>query len=122
MNRDDFRVLYGYSDACWRLMDEVLSESPTAWDAVFETTSRWNSIRMLLAHSIGAEERIVTLRLKGKDLPVSYEDRAAAKWSAKYQDHQNARDSANCNLRPAISEHSAPAFRQPHALCVPSRE
>jgi uncharacterized damage-inducible protein DinB len=91
MNRSDFHTLFTYSDNCWALFGEVLPEAPEAWDAPFETTSTWNSVHTLLAHCIGAEERIVTLRLKNLPLPVSYEDRAAAGWTGLYEDHKTVR-------------------------------
>ena len=91
MNRSDFHTLFTYSDKCWALLGETLPAAPEAWDTPFETTSAWNSVRMLLAHCVGAEERIVTLRLKNLALPVPYEDRAAADWTSLYEDHKTVR-------------------------------
>lgn len=98
MTRADFVALYGYSDACWRLMGESLAAAPAVWDATFETTSRWSSIRLLLAHSIAAEERMVTLRLKKGELPVGYEDRAATDWDGMYRDHLAVREATYAYL------------------------
>lgn len=90
MNRTDFRKLLHYSDNCWRLLGETLAAAPNAWDAPFETTSRWNTIRLLLAHCIAAEERI-TLRLQDLPLPGPYEERAAPGREELYRDHQTMR-------------------------------
>jgi len=98
MNRADFHTLFGYSDACWRLMGETLAAAPEAWDAPFETTSRWNSVRMLLAHTIAAEERMITLRLKKEAIPVPYEDRAAPDWESLYADHRQVRETTYAYL------------------------
>lgn len=94
MNRADFRRLFHYSDNCWRLLGETLATVPHAseiWETPFDTTSRWNTVRLLLAHCIGAEERLITLRLQNRPLPVSYEERAASDWEGLYRDHQTVR-------------------------------
>jgi uncharacterized damage-inducible protein DinB len=91
MNRADFQTLFAYSDKCWSLMGQTLADCPGAWDAVFETISKWNSVRRLLAHSIAAEERMITLRLQGKQIPVAYEERAAADWEGLYREQQQMR-------------------------------
>jgi uncharacterized damage-inducible protein DinB len=91
MNRTDFRRLFAYSDNCWRLLGETLATCPDVWEKPFETTSHWNTVRLLLAHTIGAEERWITLRLQNLPLPVIYEQRAALEWSGLYRDHQTVR-------------------------------
>jgi uncharacterized damage-inducible protein DinB len=91
MNRSDFRKLYAYSDRCWHFLGETLTANPTAWDASFQTTSQWNTIRLLLAHSIAAEERLISFRLQSLALLQSYEERAAASWDGLYKDHQAIR-------------------------------
>ena len=94
MNKSDFRRLLRYSDNCWAQLGDVLTTALHAaetWDARFDTTSHWNTVRLLLAHRIGAEERWITLRLQNHPLPVIYEDRAAADWEGLYRDHQTVR-------------------------------
>jgi len=91
MNRSNFRKQLAYSDNCWRLLDETLPASLELWDRPFETTSRWNTIRLLLAHMIGAEERWIGLRLQNIPLPVNYEERPAPTWEALYADHKAIR-------------------------------
>jgi uncharacterized damage-inducible protein DinB len=94
MNKTDFRRLFRYSDNCWSLLGETLATVPHAsetWNTRFDTTSQWNTVRLLLAHSIGAEERLITLRLQNHSLPVLYEERAASDWEGLYRDHQTIR-------------------------------
>jgi uncharacterized damage-inducible protein DinB len=94
MNKADFHRLFRYSDNCWSLLGETLATNLQAsdkWDTPFDTTSRWNTIRVLLAHSIGAEERLITVRLQNHSLPVTYEERAASDWDGLYRDHLTVR-------------------------------
>src|SRR5579862_5845129 len=94
MNKTDFRRLFRYSDNCWRLLGDTLATGPQTfekWDAPFDTPSRWNSVRLLLAHTIAAEERWITVRLRDQPLSVSYEERAASDWQGLYRDHQTVR-------------------------------
>ena len=91
MNRADFQAIYAYSDNCWRVMGTALTAAPNAWNTPFETISKWNSVRLLLAHSIASEERIVTVRLKGLEVAVPYEERAAESWEGLYRDQQTVR-------------------------------
>ena len=72
-------------------MGETLLAAPQAWNVPFETTSEWNSIRMLLAHTVAAEERLVSMRLQGQEIPVFYEKRAATDWEGLYEDHRKMR-------------------------------
>ncbi len=94
MNKTDFRRLFRYSDNCWFLLGETLATVPHAsevWNTPFDTTSQWNTVRLLLAHSIGAEERLITLRLQNHSLPVIYEERAAWDWEGLYRDQKTIR-------------------------------
>jgi len=91
MNRTDFHKLLAYSDNCWRLLDEVLTTCPEVWERQFETTSPWNTIRLLLAHTVGAEERWITLRLQNLPIPVIYEQRASPDQNGLYRDHRTLR-------------------------------
>ena len=94
MNQTDFRRLFRYSDRCWSLLGETLATVPhtsETWNTQFDTTSQWNTVRLLLAHSMGAEERLITVRLQNQSLPVIYEERAASDWEGLYQDHQAIR-------------------------------
>jgi len=94
MNKSDFRRLFHYSDNCWSLLGETLATGPLVsqtWNTRFDTTSQWNTVRLLLAHTIGAEERLITVRLQSISLPVGYEERAALDWEGLYRDHQTIR-------------------------------
>lgn len=83
--------MFAYSDVCWRQMTDVLRDAPDAYDAPFETTSQWKTVRLLLAHCIAAEERWITLRLNGQPLPVGYEERAATTPEGLYEDFKTVR-------------------------------
>ena len=94
MNKTDFRRLFRYSDNCWTLLGETLMTHPHAseiWNTPFETTSQWNTVRLLLVHSIGAEERLVAMRLQNQGLSAPYEERAALDWADLYRDYQSVR-------------------------------
>lgn len=94
MNRSDFRRLFRYSDNCWALLRDTLSNVPQAsetCDTPFGTTSQWNTVRLLLAHSIGAEERLITVRLLRHPFLITYEERAPMDWEGLFRDHQTIR-------------------------------
>jgi uncharacterized damage-inducible protein DinB len=91
MNRLDFLRLYAYSDNCWRLMGEVLTSAQGAWDTCFDTVSKWNTIRLLLAHCVAAEERLISFRLLKKEIPLSFEERAPETWDELYADQKSIR-------------------------------
>jgi uncharacterized damage-inducible protein DinB len=93
--RADFDILFAYSDNCRRLLRETLLAHPDTFDVPFETTSQWNTIRLLVAHSIAAEERWITLRIQGKPLPVGYEERAATTIEGLFADADTFRDATN---------------------------
>jgi uncharacterized damage-inducible protein DinB len=86
MNKSDFLCLLSYSDRCWSLLRETLGQHPEAFDVPFETTSEWQSVRLLMAHTLAAEERIITARLREEPLPVRYEERAAKTLDGLYAD------------------------------------
>jgi len=91
MDRSDFQKLYTYSDNCWRQLGDVLASADDAWNKPFETTSKWNTIRLLAAHSIAAEERMISFRLLNIDLPLTYDQRAGDDWDSVYRDHKTVR-------------------------------
>jgi uncharacterized damage-inducible protein DinB len=76
-------ALIAYSDQCRQRLHETLGEieetDNTFLHREFVTTGAFNTIAKLLAHSIGAEERWLSVRLQGLDVPVFYEDRAPEK-------------------------------------------
>jgi uncharacterized damage-inducible protein DinB len=94
-----FDTLFGYSDNCRRLLRETLLAHSDAFDVPFDTTSQWNTIRLLLAHSVAAEERLVTVRLQEKPLPVRYEDRAATTIEGLFADADAIRAATNAYRR-----------------------
>jgi len=77
IHRMQIETLFNYSDNCRQLLADTLRQYPEELHATFTTTSQFDSIGRLLAHSIGAEERCVTMLIQGKPIPVMYEARAA---------------------------------------------
>jgi uncharacterized damage-inducible protein DinB len=98
MNLADFHTLFDYSDKCWALLRTVLEEHPDTFDKPFETTSNWNTIRLLLAHCIAAEERWIFLRLQDIPIPVPYEQRAPFTVEGIYADRKGIRRAARAYL------------------------
>ena len=71
------RDLYRYSDNCRKLLRETLEANPQAFDTRFPTTGQYDTVRMLLAHSVGAEERWIERRIRGGAV-IDYEGRAGS--------------------------------------------
>jgi uncharacterized damage-inducible protein DinB len=94
----DFRTLFDYSDKCWGRLRNVLEAHPAVFDAPFETTSNWNTVRLLLAHCVAAEERWIFLRLQNIPVPVPYEQRAPATIEGLYADRKASRRAARAYL------------------------
>ncbi len=82
----DIHVLLTYSEGCRVLLRETLRSYPDALTATFATRGEYKSIRELLAHMIGAEERWVQQRLEAGPRPSRYEERAALDLDGLYAD------------------------------------
>ena len=67
--------LYAYAASCRATLTPILRDHPALLHREFATTSRYNTIAKLLAHSSAAEERWHA-RLDSRPFPPSYEDRA----------------------------------------------
>src|SRR2546429_2403950 len=87
----DIRELFRYSDNCRRLLRETLETDPEAFEARFQTLGRYNTIRLLLAHSAGAEERWVERRIGGGAV-IDYESRAAMTPDGLFRDWDGIRE------------------------------
>jgi uncharacterized damage-inducible protein DinB len=105
MTQQDIVHLFRYSDNCWRQLEAVLNECPDTFDAPFITTSKFASIRAILAHSIAAEERWITLRLQGGAIPVAYEERAGTTIAELFADQRAIRQQTYDYLE-TIANHS----------------
>jgi uncharacterized damage-inducible protein DinB len=82
----DIRHIMEYTDTVRDLLKKTLLENSGAFDKPFETIAEFSSIRKLVAHVIGAEERWVVVRLGGGKVPVRYEDRAADTVAGIFED------------------------------------
>lgn len=91
MNHTDFDTLFAYSDMCREQLKDVLLCHEGVFRNPFPTTSRYDTIQKLMAHSIGAEERLITARILGKSVPVTYEERAADTVEEIFTDAQAVR-------------------------------
>jgi uncharacterized damage-inducible protein DinB len=72
-------------------MGDVVAAAGDAWNTPFETTSQLNTVRLLLAHTIAAEERMLSFRLQHKEIPLSYDQRAGSSWDELYGDQKKVR-------------------------------
>jgi uncharacterized damage-inducible protein DinB len=95
MNAQDLLI---YSDKCREVLRETLLASPEAFDRPFETRASLKSVRQLLSHAIGAEERWIESRIGGRTVH-NYEERAAQTVEAMYADW----DSIRANTRAFIA-------------------
>jgi uncharacterized damage-inducible protein DinB len=81
----DFQDLLRYSNNCRAVLRETLTANPEVFRREFETIARYNTVRMLLAHTIGAEERWIERRIGGREI-VDYEERAGTTVASLYDD------------------------------------
>jgi uncharacterized damage-inducible protein DinB len=68
--------LFHYSEWCQARLEETLSQNDALLHRGFETTSKFDTIAKLLAHSLAAEERWLVMRLGHAPISRMYEDRA----------------------------------------------
>ncbi len=73
----DIRRLLTYTDNCRQVLQATLDARPDVFDTPFETTAEYRSIRELVAHCIGAEQRWVEQRLRGEVATARYEAQSA---------------------------------------------
>jgi uncharacterized damage-inducible protein DinB len=74
----DAKELIRYADFTKTRLREMIDDNSSLFDQPFETLSTFKSIRALVAHMAGAEERW-QMRLLGKPQPgVRFEDRAGS--------------------------------------------
>jgi uncharacterized damage-inducible protein DinB len=81
----NLKMIAEYSGLARQKLYEILSAHDEVFDRLFQTLSNYTTIRELLVHSIGAEERWVS-RLEGQPLPSRYEARAPATLAEIWQD------------------------------------
>jgi len=69
----DLQTILHYSDKARSLLRETLADNESLLDRPFGTTSQYTSIRKLMAHIIGAEERWLA-RIEQREVPARYEE------------------------------------------------
>lgn len=87
----DLPMILQYSDKARTLLHETLAAHESLFDRPFVTTSQFTSIRQLLAHVIGAEERWLA-RIEERERPPRYEDQSATTLEAMWNDWEHVRD------------------------------
>ena len=80
-----------YSDNCRAVLRKVLEENPGTFGTPIGTTSVYNTIRRLLSHIAGAEERWIEKRIGGREI-VNYEERAAGTIDGVFADWDAIRE------------------------------
>jgi uncharacterized damage-inducible protein DinB len=102
----DFRLISGheqlsinellsYSDNCRRILRECLSTNQDAWNRPIEPPLiEFKTVRDIVVHTAGAEERWVKMRIGGQDVPF-YADRAPAEIEGVFEDWDGFRKETN---------------------------
>lgn len=90
-------TLFAYADRCRVELSGVLTAHPELVHKEFTTTSRFNTIAKLLAHSTAAEERWQS-RIAETPLPAPYEDRAPESLTALLEDAEARRETTKALL------------------------
>lgn len=86
----DIRELYRYSDNCRRLLYETVKANPQVFDTPFQTLSSHMSVRRLIAHMIGAEQRWIEKYIGGRDIE-RYENNPPETIDALFADWERQR-------------------------------
>jgi uncharacterized damage-inducible protein DinB len=87
----DVRRQLAYADKARLLLRETLEANPETFDRRFETTGQYRTIRELVAHLIGAEQRWTIGRLYGEPRPPRYEDAPAETLAGLFTDWETIR-------------------------------
>lgn len=82
----DIRRQVAYAENARRLLRETLAAHPEALDRPFETLAEYPTIGQLVAHMIGAEQRLTQERLYQQDRPPRYEEQAAETQTGLFED------------------------------------
>ena len=73
----DIRRQAAYTENARRLLRETLTAHPDTVDQQFETSGHYKTIGQLVAHLIGAEQRLTLERLYAEGRPARYEEQPA---------------------------------------------
>src|SRR5437764_539801 len=80
-----------YSDNCRIALRKVLDDNPDTFGTPIVTNSMHNSIRRLVSHIAGAEERWIEKRIGGREI-VNYEERAGDSIDSVFRDWDAIRE------------------------------
>ena len=82
----NLRALFAYSDNCRELLRETIDANPDSWDQKFVAPlQEFNTIREILIHTAGAEERWVKMRIGGHEVSF-YRQRAPKDAAGVFED------------------------------------
>jgi uncharacterized damage-inducible protein DinB len=73
----DIRRQAAYTENVRRLLREMLTAHPEVVNHSFETAAHYKTICQIVAHLIGAEQRLTMKWLYGEERPAQYEDQPA---------------------------------------------
>jgi len=85
------RQMLDYSDQSRIALRDVLRDQPDVFDMPIQTISDQKSIRLLVAHIAGAEERWIVGRIGGGVIAKSFEERAPVAVDAVFHDWEAIR-------------------------------
>ncbi len=86
----ELQTILQYSDKSRTLLRETLAANESLFERAFATTSEFTSIRKLLTHIIGAEERWLA-RIEDRERPPRYEELTAKSLGEMWDDWDRVR-------------------------------
>ena len=115
MGAMDVRRLLAYTDSARLLIRQTLEAHPEALDRRIHTTGSYRTIRELVAHLIGAEQRWTIGRLYGEPRPPRYEDAPAGTLAGLFTDWETIR----ARTRTFVSEADADTLARVISFVIP---
>ncbi len=82
----DWQRVFDYSNRVRATLRLALEENPGVADREFDSISDYKTIRSLIAHIAGAEERWIVGAIGGQLIPIRYEDRAPQTLAQTFDD------------------------------------
>jgi uncharacterized damage-inducible protein DinB len=115
----NLRDYFAYSERCRPLLYETLVTcGEETLHREFTTTGVHNTIAKILAHSHGAEERWITMRLLAQPLLVLYEERAATTLEGLIADGDTFRQATYAYLNAQTPE----LLQRPYTFVILDKE
>ena len=115
----DIRRLLDYTDNCRRLLRTTLEDQTDAFEQPIPTTGQYRTVRELVAHCVGAEQRWTEQRLLGLLGTARYEDHAAQTLPALFADWELVRAKTRGFLDDCLDAGHASRLHQEIAFSLP---